>query len=205
MIPDQVSAQINPGSRRVAGRYDLTVTSAVPTPLRDRPSPWGGLSGAGVFANGLLVAVIIVDERGSYSGDRLSAVPVYRLAADAGFTTMVSAAGGGLSGPGQLESVELDGVLSPLHRRTSRRADTSARSPAMLLRPEMGVVAFHGRSELTATLVDWCQDRGLDVGVRLLTGPGGQGKTRLARHLAEQLLQLPPPSRWGSGLGVRVS
>lgn len=60
----------------MAGRYDLTVTSAVPTPLRDKPSPWGGLSGAGVFANGVLVAVIIIDERGSYSGDRLSAVPL---------------------------------------------------------------------------------------------------------------------------------
>ena len=196
---DQVSAQINPGSRRVLGRYDLTVISAVPTPLRDRPSPWGGLSGAGVFAGGMLVAVVIVDERGGYSGDRLSAVPIYRLVADAGFTTMVSAAGGGLSGPRQLESVELDGVLSPLHRRTSRRADSATRSPAMLLRPEMGVVAFHGRSELTTTLVGWCQHRGLGVGVRLLTGSGGQGKTRLARHLADQLLQLPPAANGRPG------
>src|SRR5574340_1341938 len=47
---DQISARINPGSRRVAGRYDLHVTSAVPTVLREAPSPWAGLSGAGVFA-----------------------------------------------------------------------------------------------------------------------------------------------------------
>jgi tetratricopeptide (TPR) repeat protein len=188
---DQVSGEINPGSRRVAGRYDLAVTSPVPTPLRDKPSPWGGLSGAGVFANGLLVAVIIVDERGSYSGDRLSAVPVHRLASDAQFTAMVSAAGSGLTGPAQLESVELEGVLTPLHRRASRRGDRAEGSLAMLLRPELGVVPFHGRDQLTTTLIRWCQDRALDVGVRLLTGSGGQGKTRMAHHLAEHLLQRP--------------
>lgn len=200
---DQVSAQINPGSRRVAGRYDLTVTSAVPTPLRDKPSPWGGLSGAGVFANGVLVAVVIVDERGGYSGDRLSAVPVYRLASDAGFTDLVSAAGGGLSGPAQLESVELQGILTPLHLRALRRGNDPSRSPAMLLRPEMGVVPFHGRAELTAALINWCLDTEIEVGVRMLTGPGGQGKTRMAHHLAEHLLWLPPSTedspRWVCG------
>jgi hypothetical protein len=36
---DQVSALINPGSRRVARRYDLTVTSAVPKQLDGEPSP----------------------------------------------------------------------------------------------------------------------------------------------------------------------
>jgi tetratricopeptide (TPR) repeat protein len=196
---DQVSALINPGSRRVAGRYDLAVTSPVPTSLRDRPSPWGGLSGAGVFANGLLVAVIIVDERGSYSGDRLSAVPVYRLAADSQFTALVTAASAGLSGPGQLESVELDGILTPLHLRAIRRGNGLSRSPAMLLRPEMGVVAFHGRAELTTALINWCQDPEIPVGVRMLTGPGGQGKTRMARHLAEHLLGLPPSTEDSPG------
>ena len=176
----------------------------MPTPLRDKPSPWGGLSGAGVFANGLLVAVIIVDERGSYSGDRLSAVPVYRLAADSGFTAMVRAAGGGLSGPGQLESVELDGVLSPLHRRAiaARRHGPRVRRRCCCARRWVWW-QFHGRAELTTALIDWCQDRGLAVGVRLLTGPGGQGKTRMARHLAEHLLRCRPQPMT-SGLGVRV-
>ncbi len=148
------------------------MTSPVPTPLRGEPSPWAGLSGAGVFANGLLIAVIIVDERGGYSGDRLSAAPVHRLASDPAFRARVTAAGGGLSGPGQVESVELDGFLTPLHRRASRRGSSHSRSPATLLRPELGVVDFHGHGELTATLTQWCADGELGVGVRLLTGPG---------------------------------
>ena len=200
---DQVSAQINPGSRHVAGRYDLKVTSAVPKQLHHEPSLWAGFSGAGVFANGLLVAVVIVDERGGYSGDRLSAVPVYRLASDAEFTDLVRAAGAGLSGPAQLESVELDGILTPPHLRAPRRGNDPSRSPAMLLRPEMGVVPFHGRTELTAALITWCQDTEIEVGVRMLTGPGGQGKTRTANHLAQHLLGLPPStddgSRWVCG------
>ena len=79
----------------------------------------------------------------------------------------------------------------------------------MLVHPEMGVVAVHGRGQLTTELADWCQDRGLEAGVRLLTGPGcvssselphlnpppgGQGKTRLARHLGHQLLELRRPA-----------
>jgi tetratricopeptide (TPR) repeat protein len=189
---EQISAEINPGSRREAGRYDLTVKSAVPTQLRDRPSPWGGMSGAGVFANGRLVAVISGDERRSFSGDRLSAVPIYRVADDPQFTGLISAAGGGLGGPEHLESVELGDVLTPIYRPVSRRDGRQRSSPAMLLHPEAGVVKFHGRRQVMDTLFAWCDDRDVGVGVRLLTGPGGQGKTRSARQLAEQLLKLRP-------------
>jgi tetratricopeptide (TPR) repeat protein len=185
---DQVSADVNPGSRRVTVRYDLHVTSAVPTPLRDRPSPWSGLSGAGVFAGDVLIGVVIVDERGTYSGDRLSALPVYQLARDSDFTAAVVAAGGTLRGPAQLESAELGGALAGLWRVAEPRRHPSLNSPAMLLRPDAAVVPFHGREELTAALVGWCQDTTLEVDVRLIIGPGGQGKTRLARYVADQLL-----------------
>jgi tetratricopeptide (TPR) repeat protein len=58
-------------------------------------------------------------------------------------------------------------------------------SPATLLRPERGVVAFRGRQRELAELRAWCARDGRPV--RLLVGAGGVGKTRLARRLAEEL------------------
>ncbi|MDN3358227.1 tetratricopeptide repeat protein [Actinomadura sp. DC4] len=54
--------------------------------------------------------------------------------------------------------------------------------PSMLLRPEYGIVPFEGRDQEMADLTRWL-DSPEPVGVRLLTGPGGQGKTRLADEL----------------------
>lgn len=68
----------------------------------------------------------------------------------------------------------------------SGRVEVSAESsPATLLRPDRGVVAFRGRERELAELRAWCAGDGRPV--RLLVGPGGVGKTRLARRLAEEL------------------
>ena len=56
---------------------------------------------------------------------------------------------------------------------------------ARFLRPEEQVVPFRMRPELDE-LVDWCA-RGGRVAVRLVTGDGGAGKTRLALRLGEVL------------------
>ncbi|MEN3539803.1 tetratricopeptide repeat protein [Microbispora sp. ZYX-F-249] len=57
--------------------------------------------------------------------------------------------------------------------------------PSELLRATHALVTFTGRRELLAELADW-RDTGTrqDVAVRLIHGPGGQGKTRLAGHVA---------------------
>ncbi|MFC4034336.1 tetratricopeptide repeat protein [Streptomyces polygonati] len=57
--------------------------------------------------------------------------------------------------------------------------------PSMLLRAEYGVVEFVRDDDQLPTLVRWLEsaDR---FGVRLLTGPGGQGKTRIAGRLIEE-------------------
>ena len=56
---------------------------------------------------------------------------------------------------------------------------------ARYLRPEEAVVPFRDRPELVGLLA-WCTGGGR-AGVRLVTGDGGAGKTRLALRLGEKL------------------
>ena len=200
---DQVAATINPGSRRFSGRYDLNVTSSSPTPATSprAPSPWSGTSGAGVFAAGRLIAVVIIDERSGYSGDRLSAVPVSRLADDPLFVGQVALGDGGLEGPWDVESIELVELLPPSTLRSAPRRGPGMFSYATLLRADQEVVPFHGRDTELEEFIEWCVDPNILVGVRMLVGPSGQGKTRLALQLAQNLLARVgvADSRWITG------
>lgn len=56
-------------------------------------------------------------------------------------------------------------------------------SPGALLRAQYGVVPFHRREKELDDLQEWCRDSS-PVKVRLYTGPGGMGKTRLALEAA---------------------
>ncbi|MED7931900.1 tetratricopeptide repeat protein [Nonomuraea sp. LP-02] len=58
--------------------------------------------------------------------------------------------------------------------------------PSLLLRAGSRVVPFTGRQEDLRKLAGWRDDEDVPgLGVRLLHGPGGQGKTRLAARFAE--------------------
>ncbi len=56
-------------------------------------------------------------------------------------------------------------------------------SPGALLRAQFAVVPFHRREKELGDLQEWCRDLST-VKVRLYTGPGGMGKTRLALEAA---------------------
>ncbi|WP_189783299.1 tetratricopeptide repeat protein [Streptomyces capitiformicae] len=58
-------------------------------------------------------------------------------------------------------------------------------SPSALLDPHRAVVPFRSRADELEKLAAWCAQPGF--GVELVYGPGGQGKTRLARHFTDQL------------------
>lgn len=186
---DHMTGSINPGSRRVAGRYDINVTSAVPSlPVDQRaPSQWSGMSGAGVFVNSILIGVLIIDEPG-YPSTRLSALPVHCLHNDPGFRDVVMTFVGG-DGRAELVSVELDPMLAPAWPRRRRRV-----SPATLLRADAEVVPFRSRSSELDELIDWCNSAD-DLDFRLLVGPGGRGKTRLGRELVHRCAD----DRWTVG------
>jgi tetratricopeptide (TPR) repeat protein len=173
---EQLDGHLNPGTRLVGRRYDVHIDSSAPTTPTDpdAPSPWAGMSGAGLFAGELLIGVVVIDAPG-FGEHRLTAVPVLELAADPDFRTLMA----GPSGFLEVESVELAGLFAPPPRRRG------SLSPAELLRADLETVRFRGREQLLAELNTWCESED-DFGCWLLVGPGGQGKSRLAREFSRR-------------------
>jgi hypothetical protein len=130
------------------------------------------MSGAAVLCDDLLVGVVTVDDPG-FDSRRLVAVPVTAALADPEFAAVVARY---LGTPPLVEPVELVRLSEPV---------LPPDSPAGLLRAEAATAPFRPRPEL-AELVQWCAGPEWSS-IRLIVGAGGQGKTRLARQLAQQL------------------
>jgi len=84
------------------------------------------------------------------------------------------------------------GLLDRSVRREAWRGTIEVsppRSLARLLDPRREVVAFIGRHDELDALVAWCEDPAA-IRLRLVTGPGGVGKTRLAVELADRLRKM---------------
>ncbi|MDT7653222.1 MAG: hypothetical protein QOI36_4628, partial [Pseudonocardiales bacterium] len=163
--------EINPGSLVKAGLHAVEVTNPPARPGLDG-SGWQGMSGAALLCEGLLVGVVTVDPAG-FDSRRLVTVPVTNVTEDPQFAGLVAAHTGAAP---IVEPVELAGLAEPV---------LVPDSPAGLLRADVADTPFRHRPEL-AELQDWCADSAWS-GIRLVVGAGGQGKTRLARHLAAQL------------------
>jgi tetratricopeptide (TPR) repeat protein len=159
---EHLRGEINAGTGLLGGRIYVDVTSA-----RPQPGDWYGMSGAAVWSGPLLVGVVAWDAT-AFAAGRLAAEPVTRLLADPGFRALI--------GPGAVvEAVEL----------AQRRPRVAVPAPAYLLRADAETARFRSRAAELAKLTAWCSGSGARV--RLLTGAGGQGKTRLARELARRL------------------
>ncbi|HRC85241.1 MAG TPA: CHAT domain-containing protein, partial [Thermoanaerobaculia bacterium] len=78
--------------------------------------------------------------------------------------------------------------------------DPEVSSPAALLRAEYGIVPFHGREKVQQELEAWAQQDSR-LSVRLFTGPGGMGKTRLALETALALQK----EGWQAGFVLETS
>ncbi|MFI2911697.1 trypsin-like peptidase domain-containing protein [Streptomyces sp. PDY-4] len=176
---EQARGRIHPGTGLPARRYEILVDTA-PVWSGDEPrgvTPWSGMSGAAVFHEELLIGVVRKDRRPA--GDsRLTATRAVDLLGDDGFRSVVHAATGTRPLP---EPAELTRILAPL------APGYDDRSPATLLRADAEVVPFHGRERERDRLVAWCEEDGPAVSALILSGAGGQGKSRLARWLVTRM------------------
>lgn len=75
------------------------------------------------------------------------------------------------------------GVIHPAYRPLPTREDLP---PSLLLRTEYATVPFLGRQHEIEELIRWCES-GAQSSVRLLVGPAGAGKTRLAAQLCREM------------------
>ncbi|MFJ8686961.1 hypothetical protein [Micromonospora wenchangensis] len=107
-----------------------------------------------------------------------------------GWTVVSAAAAGVVGGFGPTVADRLAAQREARRRgEDALRGVTSAELPASvawLLHPSREVVDFLGRGWVLRQLESWAADPGA-VAVRLLTGAGGVGKTRLAREFAGRL------------------
>jgi tetratricopeptide (TPR) repeat protein len=161
---------LSPATGAVSGHVEFTSTTPLPAPS-DAKTPWAGMSGAAVFSAGLLIGVVRRDRRAQF-GTRLTATPMVELLADETFRRIVAETTGWEP---VCEPVELSGFLeSPYVRR-------DIRSVASLLRADAETVTFHGRAPEIDRLDAWCAGPERCAAL-IVTGQGGEGKTRLARR-----------------------
>ena len=175
----QLAGKINPGDRLVGDRYVVHLDSYPPSSREDGGSPWGGLSGAAVCCGDVLAGVIVADPAG-YQHAALEAVPVSLLLRNREVVAALATHAG-------LDNVQCEAIeLYDLADTPPAALEGGAvPSPAGLLPARRAVVPFRGREDLLGELRAWAEAPG--VGVRLLHGGGGQGKTRLAHEFGQRL------------------
>lgn len=165
---EQAFGEIHPLTALKRGLLTMDVTTSTPRATPHRTF-WGGNSGAPVLCGGLLTGVVKQVPTG-YGDKRLQAVQVAECLRDPEFRHVIAALCGRVP---DLEPVELDSLAHKPDR---------PHSPASLLLADVQAVGFEGREDLLTELQEWCRAPG-GYSVRALTGPGGQGKTRLAQEL----------------------
>ena len=175
---EQLFGFIAPATTVKAGLCAVTVQTAAPAG-RDDGSPWAGMSGAALFAGPFLIGVVVIDPA-RFGTDRVVAAPIAPLFAAAELAGLLDVSAQDVTGVGPrlrlAVTAETSLALAPPYQPATPRM---GQAPARLLLPEYGIVPFAGRDGNLDTLQAWCLT-GTAPALRLITGAGGSGKTRLA-------------------------
>lgn len=177
--PMSVDGLLDGITQRYADRYQVELR-----PLEHR-SGWQGMSGSAVFCGPLLTGVIVTVPQGFHAA-RANAVPAHALLELPSFR---DALGHGEYPEPEVESVEMCPLLvAPPYRAEYGSVDphTLGASVAHLLHPRVRTAEFIGRDNELDRLVAWALSP-VPVGVMVVTGPMGVGKTRLAVELGRRL------------------
>ncbi|MFI9102126.1 trypsin-like peptidase domain-containing protein [Streptomyces fildesensis] len=184
---EQLSGAMNPGTGVKSHQYHVMVDNP-PAHHMDQDSPWAGMSGAALFTGDLLVGVVIIDHEG-FDGSRLTAVRIAEVFRDPDFVAHLRTHGTPAQAhrppPGTVVRPVLESSeLMPLF--TQPRPVRRPRSPAALLTADVAAVRwFADRDAQLDPLLGWLADDER-LRARLIVGPGGHGKTRLARELVHR-------------------
>jgi tetratricopeptide (TPR) repeat protein len=183
---EQLFGFIAPATTVKAGLCAVTVKSSAPAD-RMGGSPWAGMSGAALFAGPFLVGVVVVDPA-RFGADRVVAVPIAPLLADAELAGLLDVSADGVAGMGPrlrlAITAETSVALAPPYRAATPRL---GREPARLLLPEYGIVPFAGRESDLELLEAWCLNGGPPA-LRVIIGAGGSGKSRLAAEICVRMV-----------------
>jgi tetratricopeptide (TPR) repeat protein len=187
---DHVIGFVAPGAGIKSDRLHLSVLSSAPKSSPDSvPSPWAGMSGAGLLAGAYLIGVVVVDPP-KYGTDRLVAVPAAALLGAPGFCDALgeSPALVDVDAAWRLEYAAGRFLTLAAPYRPLPPGFSAAAARHRLLNPRHGIVPFTGRAELVEKLLGWFSNDKPGLTVWTVTGDGGSGKTRLAAELCTAVL-----------------
>jgi Trypsin-like peptidase domain len=199
---EQVIGHIAPVSTIRSGLLTLHVHGSTPLPDPAGGSGWQGMSGSALFAGPYLVGVLVTDPV-RFGGTRLEATPITELIEDATLVNLLPAEAA--AEQVQLVSAEFNydlggGVtiqLRPPYQSLPPGLHLP-KQPSVLLQARFALVPFLSRDGPLDDLANWCATTQL-LGVRLVTGPGGAGKSRLVSELCIRMLK----QGWQAGLSIR--
>ncbi len=196
----ELDGTILPLSQYKSGRWVIQAHGTIGAPRAEATSAWAGMSGAVVFADGLMIGVLQYDaDPGDPTRMELWAEPARAFAADDDFAGWLSADGGDealtRSSASPQRRIRLAGVTHVSnYRGGADQPGVFSLSPPVTSLPER----VRGREEVLSDLAALLTTGNRSGRPQVLVGLGGAGKTTVALHLAGLARSRRVPAWWMS-------